>query len=197
MLKRLLALAALAALAILLLGAPAQAQSPVLGLRSQLAKGTTSQGQTSYAGGASNAGACVGGLITIPTGLPAGTVLTSLRVSFFEPMSNITTAVQLGLYVFDANPTGSTLADGSNVAIAAGDLGKLAHYVTGALTTAPGAGGNVGVWAFTGGNAPAQPSGRIAVDASGNIYAALNVAASGTVTFAAPGTLTWRAEFSY
>lgn len=154
--------------------------SPVTTGVPNIVKGTTTFSGTSYAQGKN-----FGGLITISTGLPAGTLLTCpCDGTMFLLTNNITSSQQFTFVLFDSNPTSSTITDGQMMTIAAADIPKIA-----ALGASQGgtniAGANLTNWAMATGN-------RVAVDASGNLYAAIASSASSAFTFTAGSMIYWR-----
>lgn len=178
MLKRLLALLTCFALVL-----PAAAQTvvpnPVTIGVPNIVKGTASFAGTSYGQFKS-----IGGLITVPTGLPAGTLVSCLcdfLVSFVN--SNITSSQSLIFIWFDSNPTSSTFTDGQTVSLATVDIPKVATMVN----SANGTNAQAGLLYWT----PSQAN-RVAVDASGNLYFALYNANGSAFTFTAAGTIYWR-----
>lgn len=134
-------------------------------------KGTVSNAVATYTG----AGISVGGLVTIATGLPAGTVLASavlrLKVLYADQ------ALNGGLTViwFDANPTTSTITDGSALITTAADVPKLITFAVAAWGNGP---------TVTATNLITAAGPRIKVDGSGNIYVALITAATNQYTSA-------------
>lgn len=147
-------------------------------------KGTIAYGQTTYV-----AGLCVGGLVTIATGLAPGVIIKPTRLVINSNSTQTTTPQGLWPYLFDANPSGSTFNENTAQALVAADLPKV---VVPAATLAPsstGAGGSVS-WSL------AIPAGtQVTVDASGNIYFAL-VNSTSSLVFNAAGNLNYRLEYN-
>ncbi|MES2058261.1 MAG: hypothetical protein V4564_20160, partial [Pseudomonadota bacterium] len=151
----------------------------IVGSRAFVVKGTVPNTTSSYAGGKT-----VGGLFTIATGLPAGTIIMAGTLRVKLRIIDLTTAGQTNFTIFDANPTGSTLTDGTDTAVVAADVPK-ALIATGVNW----AGSNGSITSLTV-NVP-----RMAVDASGNIYAVLTAAAP--VLFAAANALQFEFDGTY
>jgi hypothetical protein len=151
----------------------------LVGSRPLVVKGTINNGQTAY----NTIGTCIGSLITVATGLPAGTVWTAVTARIKLLPANLTSGGSLTLHWFDANPGASTFTDNSAVSLAAADLGKgifasgVALAVAGALELA----------SFTG------P--RITVDGSGNIY--LAVSNNNATVFASANVLAYEVDGTY
>lgn len=159
------------------------------GLRNFVAKGTINNGQTSYSGSAGSV-LVIGGLVTIPTGLPAGTIInaSTLRVKGLAPNINGGTQWNVGgTAFFDANPTGSTITDNVAISIAAADIAKTISFVAGGLWSG-GFGAN-GVMVLT----LAAP--KMAVDGSGNIYFAL--ATTQLAVFLSTNVISWQLDGTY
>lgn len=128
----------------------------------------------------------IGGLITIPTGLPPGTILfiSAFRLKAFHSGTN---AGNVFLTVFNANPSGSTFTDNVTQVVASADASK-AEFVTSLSFS-----GNVtanDIWPLQGINV------RLSVDAIGNIYIALN-SVSTTDNFTSTNALTYHLDGSY
>lgn len=145
---------------------------------------TTSSGAVSTL--AYTAGANVGGLITINTGLPAGTALSACHIVLG---SNTVSALgTLSITLFDANPSGSTFTDASAQVIANADVAKVA-----ASTAAPAnTFGTTGVtlWNYANAQCP-----RVVVGASGNLW--LAVTAPAGAQFSATTALSVRFDGLY
>lgn len=77
----------------------------VTGLSSKTIKGSLSFSGTSYAN------STIGTLQAVATGLLPGTYLTSMKVTAIEPVSNVSSASNIGVMVFDANPTSTAFTD--------------------------------------------------------------------------------------
>lgn len=155
---------------------------PQINARAGILKGTSAFGQTSY--GASK---CIGGLIEIATGLPAGTIITPQRLNIGLPRDLITTLQTALVHIFEDNPTGSTIADNSTQAIVAADVPKV---VTGATITATS--GGTGGFAYFVATIPA----RMTVDAAGKIYVSI-ASSTASMVFTGTGSLYWRFEYVY
>lgn len=139
------------------------------GNRAFVVKGSIPNGQTSYSG---TGGIVMGGLITVATGLPAGTIITAGQLMIKGTFANLTTntgSVMAPVF-FDANPTGSTITDNTGISIVSADVPKAISYTTIAWTGA------------TTGSVPNATATlrRMAVDGSGNIYFALVAVAANT-----------------
>jgi hypothetical protein len=138
-----------------------------VGARPFVVKGTINNGQTTYTP-ATNQQIDIGGLITVATGLAAGTIITAatLRVKLLQP--NLTTSATLSVQFFDANPAGSTFLDNTTVVDVVADVPKMIALASSAATLGGPAGATattVATFTFT------LP--RITVDGSGNIFFAL------------------------
>jgi hypothetical protein len=137
-------------------------------------KGSIPDGQTTYSGQQ-----CIGGLVQVATGLPAGTVLASVSLKVKLLYSNLTagsSGALLGM-LFDANPAASTFTDGSNISLAAADVPKLITYGEMTMTTVGAFSSGIALYALT--------ATRLQVDASGIVYFALGIGTTGFVTTAA------------
>lgn len=127
----------------------------IVGSRAFIAKGTISNGTSAYSN------AVVGGVVTIATGLPAGTIVTAATFRIKARASDVTTAGTPVFLFFDANPSGSTFTDGNAPVIAVADVPKMIQDTSSSWNA--GSAGTVQQVAII------LP--RITVDASGNIYA--------------------------
>lgn len=132
----------------------------MVGQRPLVFKGSINNSQSLYA----SANTDVGGLITVSTGLPSGTILTNvvLRVKILS--SDVTALSAMYFPMFDANPTGSTITENTALAIVTADLSKTVLSIASASVATPTTGG---VYSYT------TTGPRMAVDASGNIYFAM------------------------
>jgi hypothetical protein len=157
-----------------------------VGNRPFVVKGTINNGQTTY--GNSGVGICVGGLVTVSTGLPPGTIVTALTFRVKVLTSNITTTQQVVWKFFDANPTSSTYTDGAQESIAAADLGKHILVTTVAISANPQA-NTVVQWTDVTGL-------RLAVDSSGNFYFAF-INTQGNLVFTATDVIAYEADGTY
>ncbi|MDH7974439.1 hypothetical protein QH494_19800 [Sphingomonas sp. AR_OL41] len=119
----------------------------------------------------------VGPIIIIPTGLPAGTTLVSATVKIKALFADVTTAVGFNYIFFDAAPTATP--DNTSPAFVAADLAKALGFAAAAAVV-----GTTGTLIFWTLQVP-----RMNVDASGNIYLALNV--SSTMVLASANCLSW------
>jgi hypothetical protein len=148
-----------------------------------LQTGTIANGSTSYA----TAGTAVGSLMTIATGLPGGTVLSSFQFKVKEAYATANTTA-INLVVFEANPNGtnSAFTDGSATAVGATDIGKflvgLAPTSTSVLNTSYGA------------TALTYTGPKVQTDGSGNIYLALTTTAASQ---AVQSTMVWEFNANY
>lgn len=155
---------------------------PVAAPRAAIVNGIYAHGQTSYA-----ANKCIGGLVTIPTGLPAGTIISPKALLVGITLRDLITTLQvLNVQVFEGNPTASTLTDNATTALNAADVTKAARFGSPGFA---GATGQIGYWAAT-------PPSFITVDASGNIYFSASSSVSSLV-FTDTGNLGFRFEFNY
>jgi hypothetical protein len=168
------------------LAVPVGAASPLITApNSLIVRGTQAFSGTSYA-----AGKCIGGKIAIATGLKAGTALyigslDRFGVAFLG--TNVTASQSLGCAIFEQDPSGSTLADGSTAGVAAADIPKRAYGASAAVTDIKD---GIAFYAF---NLPP----RLTVDAAGAIYVAIVNASAAAMTFAAGDTLYWRLMLGY
>lgn len=125
----------------------------------------------------------VGGLVTVATGLTAGTQISACRLIF---ASNQVTAVgSMYITMFDANPSASTFTDGSAQVIANADVTKV--IASAQMTVNTGASTGLSVWIFA-----ACP--RLTVGASGNIWMALTAPAG--LQFATTTPLSYRIDMT-
>ncbi len=157
-----------------------------VGQRAFVVKGSINNGQTSYTNYL-----CVGGLITVATGLPGGTILSALAIRVKARNADLSGSLpSMGIILFDANPTGSTYTDNSIQSIASADIAKamLSQNVT--FLQALSQTGGINFLTLTG------P--RMAVDGSGNLYFALIVTAGGgTLSLAATNVLAYEVDGTY
>jgi hypothetical protein len=143
---------------------------PVDGQRSlPILKGPINNGQATYSPSSGNLN--IGGLITVATGLPPGTILTALILRVIMRYVDYTGGgqPQAGYVVFfDGNPSASTFADNTAQSLAAADKMKAVLELNNSSSVANS--GSIYLWTF---NGP-----RIAVDQNGNIYFSFSCAAS-------------------
>lgn len=157
---------------------------PVVQTRPAIVKGTITYGQTTYG---ANVG--VGSLVTVATGLPAGTVVRINRLAISIPTAVVTTVQNLFGHVFDANPSASTFTDNTTIALVAADIAKLIRVTSAAAGQSIG-GATEWVLLTTGGLH------HLTTDGSGNLYFALSCSTASLV-FTGTGTLAYRLELSY
>lgn len=154
----------------------------VVGQRSIVVKGSINNGQTSYA-----SNNCIGGLIAVSTGLPAGMVVASVTIRVLVPNSVNANTTTMGIIAFDADPTSSSFTDNTAVSIAAADVSKIA-FQNAALGSTPASAVGEGVSAYS------ITTGRLAVDGSGNIYLAIWASNAVFNAISATNSLKFRAE---
>lgn len=146
--------------------------------------GTVANIATTY----SAAGLCIGGLITISTGLPAGTVLNSstlrLRVRNADQAVGMPNSTAL---FFNANPTASTVTDNTAFSMAVADINKF--ILTLAVAWASSGPAATGVQSFT------ATGPRLVVDGGGNVYAVL--LAGGAHTLGTANAISFEFEATY
>lgn len=151
---------------------------PVASPSGLIVTGTKAFGSTTY-----GAGLVVGGLLAIPTGLSAGRIITPLRLHIMVPLSNLNTGQNLIGHVFEGNPTGSTVTDHTALSVAAADFPKISNTFDSGNTNVAG---GASMWSVS-------ISNRMAVDADGNIFAAVCSKAASLV-FNGAGSFYWRLE---
>jgi hypothetical protein len=153
----------------------------VVGSRPFVVKGSLNNGQTSYV-----QNNCVGGLITIATSLPPGTILTAFRLSLRALYSTSNAGVLL-ITMLDGNPTASTISDNVAQSLNSADLAKVQFIViNGNSWSQNGSGG----YAFMSGTGT-----RIQVDANGNLY--FWISAGAGVTFASANNVLWEFDGTF
>jgi hypothetical protein len=160
----------------------------IVGNRPFVVKGTINNGQTTYSVSGNQPN--IGGLITVATGLPAGTIITALILRIKCLNGNFTSGSNLNVLFFDANPTASTITDNSNINIAAADLVKtIAGQSVGvtSLGQTVQTSGLIELWTFTGA--------RQAVDGSGNMY--FEITPNGSLALAATNVLAYEVDGTY
>jgi hypothetical protein len=146
-------------------------------------KGTLAFGQTSYA-----QNKVIGGLLTVPVGLPGGTILTALALRIKYPGSNVTTAQALGGTFFDASPA-STFSDG-----ATWTFSNTADVSKNFFNQAPVGNTNINtsdmsfIHTFT--------ATRLTVDSNGSFYF-LCAPSSSSLVFTATGNLSYEVDGTY
>jgi len=124
--------------------------------------GTVANTVTTYG----TAGLCIGGLITIATGLPAGTVLNTTLLRLRVRNADQAAGAPNSLFLFfNDNPTACTITDNVAFSMAAADLGKF--ILTVAVSWASSGPAATGVQSATA-NGP-----RLVVNSAGNVYAVL------------------------
>lgn len=156
-----------------------------IGSRPLIIKGTVNNGQTAY----SSLGISVGGLITVATGLPAGTIILNPTMRWKVPLTGFTTG-NVASQIFDANPTASTFTDNVTAVLAAADIPKTRNATNGALAwVSPSTGGLVVGLASSGAT-------RATVDASGNVYFVFTTTSTSLV-FASTNSINYDFECSY
>jgi hypothetical protein len=153
-------------------------------MRSAISKGTIAFNSTSY-----DAVVQIGGLVIVATGLPAGTVIRLDRLYIHTRQAVVITAQSLIAYVYDANPSGSTIADHTALALAAADEAKVATHSNPAAFSPVGGACSWGVLSA------ATPC-YVTIDGSGNFYFSVASNAASLV-FAGAGSLKYRAEYAY
>lgn len=152
-----------------------------LGSRPFTAKGgPIANGTSAYSSGQS-----IGGIVTISTGLPAGTIITAAAVRVKALLTTVTTAGAVNYQFFDANPTASTFTDGATAVLNSADLSK--NISLAAVSWTVGTTTSADFLTFT------VP--RIAVDGSGNIY--LAIIASAASQFNTSSTLLWQIDGTF
>jgi hypothetical protein len=152
-----------------------------VGSRPFVVKGSLNNGQTSYV-----QNNCVGGMITIATGLPPGTILTAFRLSLRALYSTSNAGVLL-ITMLDGNPTASTISDNVAQSLNSADLAKVQFIViNGNSWSQNGSGG----YAFMSGTGT-----RIQVDANGNLY--FWISAGAGVTFASANNVLWEFDGTF
>lgn len=154
-----------------------------VGLRNIVVKGSINNGQTSYTG-STTVPPNIGGLITVATGLPAGTIINAGTLRIKASAADWPTASNITASYFDANPAATTITDNSSTAVPAADIGK-------AITNAGSVSLNTN-YNFQWFNL-AVP--RLAVDGSGNFYFA--VFAIGNQTLAGTNKISYEFDTSY
>lgn len=121
----------------------------------------------------------IGGIVAIPTGLAAGTLIVTGTVRLYTATANHSVQGAINYLFWAATPSGSTYTDAQAAVIVAGDIPKLR-------------GGAVGTWAAFGTNQANVATLTIPpmiVDAGGLIY--LTVTASAGNTFSAANTISF------
>jgi len=153
-----------------------------VGSRNFVVKGTINNGQSTYT--VPSNPVCVGGLITVATGLPANTVLTGVTLRIKCLQSNLTSLPTTQIKFFDANPSSSTFTDNTAQSLNSADLAKLIL-----VSNVNGSSTDTGGWASYTLNGP-----RLKVDGSGNFYFAF--IALNPITFGATNCLVYEADGS-
>lgn len=154
------------------------------GSRPFVLKGTVPNTASSY-----GTLSCVGGLLTIATGLPAGSIITSASLRVKTLHSNVTTSQAMEGFFFDSNPSGSTIADNTTFVPVAADIPKLVLIANSANQNINGAtAASPDVWTYT------LP--RLACDGSGNIYVVL-AATAASLVFANANILSYEIDGTY
>jgi len=161
--------------------APTIAPNVNAGVRPLTIKGLVAFGQTSY-----GALKCVGGLVTVQTGLPYDAHVRLVSLSLFQGQANITTPQSLVCNIFDALPEG-TYGDNATLAAHANDTPKAAAHGTLAIASAVGA---VAMWSGTFNSLPCL------LDPAGKLYFSLASAAASLV-FVGAGNLSYRLGLQY
>jgi len=131
-------------------------------------------------------GQCMGGKITLATGLAAGTKVRFARL-VVNMVGTLTATANLHINIFDSNPSASTFTDAGTFAIAAADLTKWLFGPAAGITTTANTG--AANWVAQSTHMPTAT-----VDASGNLY--LGMAVTGTFTLTSPSA-SWRLEVLY
>lgn len=152
------------------------------GIRTTTLKGTIAVGTAS-----SGAQKCVGGLVTVNTGLPAGAEVRIQELSIAALQAAVSTPQSLLAHIFEQNPSASTFTDNATLSLHADDLAKLAWQGTVAIASATGGGAS---WL-------AAPDRGAIVDANGRLYFSIASAAASLVFAAAPATLAYRLGLRY
>jgi hypothetical protein len=146
-------------------------------------KGAINNAQSSYTPSSNVLN--IGGLITVSTGLPAGTVLSAVTVRVKALASDVTAFGVPQIKIFDANPATSNFTDNVAQSLNSVDLDKLlANANVSAAATDVGGGQ---IWSLAGT--------RMTLDGSGNLYFTLGV--GGTATFSGTNKLRYEVDGAY
>jgi hypothetical protein len=131
---------------------------------------------------------CIGGQLTVATGLPAGTRATLQYLSLAFTAAALTATAGVIAEIFNQSPS-TSFADAVTPSYNSGDPAKIGRALSLGTSQINSPTGN-GLF-FVG----AAPNTDFVVDASGNIYIAL--ISSGTYTLTTPGPATWQAVLRY
>jgi hypothetical protein len=134
-----------------------------------------------------SAGNNIGGLQTLATGLPSGTKVIIKSTRWMITAGTTSAIGAISAVFFNASPT-TTFTDGSAITINAADAANYAGFTSGATIITPFAGAGVSDLAMVTNN-------TTTVDASGNLYLALQ--ASATITLVTPSHFTYAIEVDY